>query len=151
MMFTSNQQVGKCCWNWIQIGETYSCSLFHFKIVSAVQGVNHAETKPCQLVSFTSVCATLHICSEWILCQSNQWGLNGCFLHLKDLKALPLGMGRHWLWLDSVLFELSVCHRVTVDSLTWFASCSPRWLNFRHVTHMSIKVQILHVIHLKYI
>ena len=35
-----------------------------------------------------------------LLRQSNEWGLNGCSLHLKwDLKALPLGVG--WARLDS--------------------------------------------------
>ena len=82
-----------------------------------------------------------HVCMR-ILRQSNEWGLNGCSLHLKwDLKALPLGVGR-FLFQFNLMFQLGLIlsysfyfgtmfDGVMVDSLTWFASRSPGWLNFQ--------------------
>lgn len=75
---------------------------------------------------------------------AEQWisGLNGCSLHLKwDLEALPLGVGRFLFQFDlmfhlGLILSYSFCFStmfdgVMVDSLTWFASRSPGWLNFQ--------------------
>jgi hypothetical protein len=91
----------------------------------------------CFLLPFAHSCLYENFAAE-------QWisGLNGCSLHLKwDLEALPLGVGRFLFQFD-LMFQLglilsySFCFGtmfdlVMVDSLTWFASRSPGWLNFQ--------------------
>ena len=91
----------------------------------------------CFLLLFAHSCLYENFAAE-------QWisGLNGCSLHLKwDLEALPLGVGRFLFQFD-LMFQLglilsySFCFGtmfdlVMVDSLTWFASRSPGWLNFQ--------------------
>jgi hypothetical protein len=91
----------------------------------------------CFLLLFAHSCLYENFAAE-------QWisGLNGCSLHLKwDLEALPLGVGRFLFQFD-LMFQLglilsySFCFGtmfdlVMVDSLTWFASRSPGWINFQ--------------------